>query len=104
MEITRRQFALTLAATSTLGSSLFNPPLSPLSVPRGILPGLVTWAYDPAAVTRDGTGSWWQDANNHQPVIDRMATFDKVGPKCEDPGRSVRRGTNSKLEEFNDEL
>jgi len=93
MEMTRRQFALTLAATSTLGSSLFDPPLSPLSVPRGILPGLVAWAYDPAAVTRDGTGSWWQDANNHPPVINRMATFDKVRSKREGSGRSVRHGT-----------
>jgi len=74
MEMTRRQFALSLAATSTLGSSLFDPPLSPLGVPRGILPGRVTWAHDPSAVTWDGTGSWWEDANNHQPVIDRMVS------------------------------
>lgn len=72
MEMTRRQFALTLAATSTLRPSLFNPMLSPLGVPRGIVPGRVTWAHDPAAVTWDGTGSWWEDAYNHQPVIDRM--------------------------------
>jgi hypothetical protein len=74
MEITRRQFALSLAATSTLRSSLFDPPLSPLGVPRGILPGRVTWAHDPAAVTWDGTGSWWADANNNQAVIDRMVS------------------------------
>ncbi len=74
MEMTRRQFALTLAATSTLRPSLFNPTLSPLGVPRGIVPGRVTWAHDPAAVTWDGTGSWWEDAYNHQPVIDRMVS------------------------------
>lgn len=74
MEMTRRQFALTLAATSTLRPSLFNPTLSPLGVPRGIFPGRVTWAHDPAAVTWDGAGSWWEDAYNHQPVIDRMVS------------------------------
>ena len=74
MAMTRRQFALSLAATSTLRPSLFDTPLSPLGVPRGIRPGRVTWAHDPAAVTWDGTGSWWNDANNHQAVIDRMVS------------------------------
>ncbi len=54
-----------------MGSSLFEP-LSPLGVPRGIVPGRVTWAHDPKAVTWDGSGSWWKDANNNQAVIDRM--------------------------------
>jgi hypothetical protein len=74
MEMTRREFALSIAATSALRSALFDPPLSPLGVPRGIVPGRVTWAHDPAAVTWDGTGSWWEDKNNHQPVIDRMVS------------------------------
>jgi len=30
--------------------------------------------HDPAAVTWDGTGSWWADANNDQSVIDRMVS------------------------------
>ena len=71
MDMTRRQFALALAAATYLRPSLFEP-LSPLGVPRGVAPGRVTWANDPAAVTWDGTGSWWTDANNHQSVIDRM--------------------------------
>ena len=74
MEMTRRQFAFSIAAASGLPSSLFEPT-SPLGVPRGIVPGRVTWAHDPAAVTWDGTGSWWADANNHQPVIDRMVSL-----------------------------
>ena len=74
MEMTRREFALSIAATSALRSSLFDPPLSPLGVPRGIIPGRVTWAHDPGAVTWDGTGSWWADANNNQAVIDRMVS------------------------------
>jgi hypothetical protein len=74
MEMTRRQFALSLAASSTLRSSLLSPALSPLGVPRGVVPGRVTWAHDPAAVTWDGTGSWWIDANNNQAAIDRMVS------------------------------
>ena len=73
MEMTRRQFALSIAAASLLRSSLFEP-LTPLGVPRGIVPGRVTWVHDPAAVTWDGTGSWWTDANNNQAVIDRMVS------------------------------
>src|ERR1700680_4458981 len=73
MDMTRRQFALALAAATYLRPSLFEP-LSPLGVPRGVVPGRVTWAHDPAAVTWDGTGSWWTDADNHQSVIDRMVS------------------------------
>ncbi len=73
MEMTRRQFAFSIAAASGMGSSLFEP-LSPLGVPRGVVPGRVTWAHDPAAVSWDGTGSWWTDSNNNQAVIDRMVS------------------------------
>jgi hypothetical protein len=73
MDMTRRQFALALAAATYLRPSLFEP-LSPLGVPRGVVPGRVTWAHDPTAVTWDGTGSWWADDNNHQSVIDRMVS------------------------------
>lgn len=72
MEITRRQFALSIAATATMPSSLLEAALSPLGVPRGVIPGRVTWSHDPAAVTWDGTGSWWADANNNQSAIDGM--------------------------------
>ena len=54
MEMTRRQFTLSITAASSMGSSLFEPTLSPLGVPRGVVPGQVTWAHDPAAVTWDG--------------------------------------------------
>src|ERR1700751_2095977 len=84
MEMTRRQFALSIAAASGMGSSLFGAKLSPLGVPRGVVPGRVTWAHDPAAVTWDGTGSWWADANNNQAAIDRMVS------------RSIRGLTNQK--------
>jgi hypothetical protein len=74
MEMTRRQFALSIAAATSMRSSLFEPTLSPLGIPRGLVPGRVTWAHDPAAVTWDGTGSWWTDANNNQAAIDRMVS------------------------------
>src|ERR1700723_1012778 len=83
MEMTRRQFAFSIAAASSMGSSLFKS-LSPMGVPRGIVPGRVTWAHDPAAVTRDGTGNWWADANNNQAAIDGMVS------------RSIRSLTNQK--------
>src|SRR5258708_4069581 len=83
MDITRRQFALSMAAAACLRPSLFDP-LSPLGLPRGVIPGRVTWAHDPAAVKWDGTGSWWTDANNDQSVIDRMVS------------RSIRGLTNEK--------
>src|ERR1700752_3200894 len=74
MKMTRRQFALSVAAASTRRSSLFASPLSPIGVPHGVVPGRVTWAHDPAAVTWDGTGSWWTDANNNQAAIDPMVS------------------------------
>ncbi|MBB5329098.1 DUF362 domain-containing protein [Tunturiibacter gelidoferens] len=74
MKMTRRHFALSIAAASSMHSSLFGSTLSPLGVPRGVVPGRVTWAHDPAAVTWDGTGSWWADANNNQAAIDRMVS------------------------------
>src|SRR3984893_9746430 len=84
MDMTRRQFTLYLAAATTLPSSLFASTLTPLRVPRGVVPGRVTCAHDPGAVTGDGTGSWWIDANNKQTVIDRMVS------------RSLRGLTNQK--------
>jgi len=84
MKMTRREFALSIAAASSMRSSLFGSTHSPLGVPRGVVPGRVTWAHDPAAVTWDGTGSWWADANNNQAAIDRMVS------------RSIRGLTNQK--------
>jgi hypothetical protein len=83
MEMTRRQFALSVAAAASL-DPLLDGQLSSIGVPRGVVPGRVTWAHDPAAVTWDGTGSWWTDANNNQSVIDQMVS------------RSIRSLTNQK--------
>jgi hypothetical protein len=71
MEMTRRQFALSIAAATTLRSSLFEPTLSPVGVARGVVPGRVTWKHDPAAVTWDGTGSWRRIAPPNVPTRHR---------------------------------
>jgi hypothetical protein len=47
-------------------------PVITVEAPRGRVPGAPR--RDPAAVTWDGTGSWWTDANNNQSVIDRMVS------------------------------
>jgi len=47
MDMTRRQFALALAAATSLRPSFFEP-LSPSGVPRGVFPSRVTCANDPA--------------------------------------------------------
>jgi hypothetical protein len=74
MEMTRRQFALSIAAATSLPSPLFSTTLAPIGVARGVIPGRVTWAHNPAAVRWDGIGSWWADANNNQTVIDVMVS------------------------------
>ena len=78
MDMTRRQFALALAAATYLRPSLFEP-LSPSGVPRGVVPGRVTWAHDRAAVTWDGTGSTPVASTNISFIINQLQThFDFV--------------------------
>jgi|SRR5450755_329042 hypothetical protein len=74
MEMTRRQFALSIAAAGGLRYALFDHPLSPIGVARGIAPGRVTWGHDPKAVSWDGKGFWWEDTYNNQPVIDGIVS------------------------------
>ena len=50
-----------------------DPANSPIGVGKGIHPGRVAWVHDPAATSWDGTsGSWWQDANTDQDVVNLM--------------------------------
>lgn len=52
-----------------------DPPNTPIGVARGLFPGRVVWAHDPAATRWDGTnGFWWADASNDQAAIDRMVS------------------------------
>jgi len=40
---------------------------------KGIFPGRVVWAHDPAATAWDGsTGFWWQDVNTDQAIVEEM--------------------------------
>lgn len=74
MDMTRREFALSIAAAAAIRPSLFRSASLPVGVPRGVVPGRVTWAHDPSAVSWDGTGSWWTDAHNNQSAIDGMVS------------------------------
>jgi hypothetical protein len=65
---------------------LFDGPLAPVGVARGITPGRVTWARNPEAVTWDGKGFWWEDAYNNQAAIDDILS------------RSVRALANQKTD------
>jgi len=52
-----------------------DPPNSPMGVAKGIYPGRVVWIRDPAATSWDGsTGSWWDDDNTHQDLVDDMVS------------------------------
>ena len=51
------------------------PPNSPMGVGKGIHPGRVAWVRDPAATKWDGsTGSWWDDDNTDQDVVDYIVS------------------------------
>jgi uncharacterized protein (DUF362 family) len=48
-------------------------PNQPLGAGRGIFPGRVVWAHDPAATAWDGaTGNWWDDNVVSQAAVDLM--------------------------------
>jgi hypothetical protein len=50
-------------------------PNSPMGVAKGINPGRVVWTHEPAATSWDGsTGSWWNDDNTDQKVVDYMVS------------------------------
>jgi len=51
------------------------PVNSPLGVGKGIYPGRVVWVREPESTRWDGvTGSWWEDANVNQDVVDGMVS------------------------------
>jgi hypothetical protein len=50
-------------------------PNSPMGVAKGIHPGRVVWTHEPAATSWDGSaGSWWDDNNTDQQVVDYMVS------------------------------
>jgi len=47
----------------------------PLGAGKGIHPGRVVWVHDPLSTSWDGTtGSWWEDQNVSQEVVDVMVS------------------------------
>jgi len=52
-----------------------DPPNSPIGQGKGIFPGRVVWVHEPEATHWDGTnGSWWDDENTDQKVVDFMTS------------------------------
>ena len=49
------------------------PANSPIGTAKGIHPGRVVWVHDPDATGWDGSmGSWWDDNNTDQKIVDAM--------------------------------
>jgi len=67
--------SLSSQAPATAAFTPSEPPNSPMGVARGIHAGRVVWMHDPAATHWDGsTGSWWDDDNTDQLVVDGMVS------------------------------
>jgi hypothetical protein len=65
-------------------------PALPIGTAKGIMPGRVTWAYDPAA-TNENCGQtdgdyWWMDKNTNQTAVDKMVS------------QSIQQLTNTKTD------
>jgi hypothetical protein len=56
-----------------------DPPNSPMGTARGIFPGRVTWVHDPDATANTPSGSWWQEGNTDQAVVNNMLTTSLSG-------------------------
>ncbi len=69
--------ALSVTSSNPAGAGgvTAEPANSPMGIARGIYPGRVVWVRDPAATSWDGsTGSWWDDDNTNQSVVDSMVS------------------------------
>jgi uncharacterized protein (DUF362 family) len=49
-----------------------DPPNSPIGTARGIHPGRVTWAHKADATANTPSGSWYQEGNTNQQVVNQM--------------------------------
>jgi parallel beta-helix repeat protein len=62
-------------APATADFTPTDPPNSPMGVAKGIHAGRVVWIHDPAATRWDGsTGSWWDEDNTDQGIVDGMVS------------------------------
>lgn len=67
--------SITTSDTADAGFVPTEPPNSPMGVAKGIHAGRVVWFRDPAATRWDGSnGSWWDDDNTDQGVVDDMVS------------------------------
>ena len=67
--------SVTNSDTANAGFIPAEPPNSPMGVAKGIHPGRVVWIRDPAATSWDGSrGSWWDDDNTNQEMVDHMVS------------------------------
>jgi len=63
----------TTRAADEAGFTPTDKPNSPMGVARGINPGRVVWAHDPAATDWDGKADhWWDDTHANQKAVDEM--------------------------------
>jgi hypothetical protein len=61
-----------------LGTSAYSfndGPNQPIGQGRGVFPGRVTWAHDPASTSFNLSGNWWDDVYNNQNAIDAMVSL-----------------------------
>lgn len=75
--VTASLVLLTLSISSVRAAAFApsEPVNSPMGSAYGLKPGRVTWAFDPAATTWDGTTNapgWWADTNTHPAVVAAM--------------------------------
>ena len=67
--------SITGQAPATAAFTPSEPPNSPMGVAKGIHPGRVVWMHDPTATRWDGSnGSWWDDENTDQVVVEGMVS------------------------------
>lgn len=66
------------------------PPNSPMGVSKGINPGRVVWIRDANATSWNGSnGSWWDDNNTDQAVVDTMVSTSLLALTGESTGAAA---------------
>jgi parallel beta-helix repeat protein len=70
-------WSVNLTADTGAGAAFvpIDPPNNPMGIGKGIYPGRVVWVHDPDATSWDGkTGSWWDEGNLDQQLVDDMVS------------------------------